>query len=144
MYADSARADAGECLSGKRVVPKLHPSLRRRSKLASNPMARLNQNSTHGRLVNDIAARLLESVEDRNPIAIADCLALAELRIRADEMRRDPASDPNVVIKLEGLVDRRTQRLFGKHRNREPSAPDLASYLAASAPRSLNDEGSSS
>jgi hypothetical protein len=94
-------------------------------------MAALQLNTARGRLIHDTAARLLTGVGDpNNPLTISDCLALAELRVRADELRRDPASDPNVVIKLEGLIDRRMRRL-GLDRKREPpSAPDLRSYLA--------------
>ena len=113
------------------MAPKLHPSRLRRSRLASNPMAGLSLNTARGRLVHDTAARLLAGVADPdNPLVIADCIALAELRVRADELRRDPTSDPNVVIKLEGLIDRRMRRL-GLDRKREPpSTPDLKTYLA--------------
>jgi hypothetical protein len=91
----------------------------------------LQLNTARGRLVHDTAARLLAGVADPdNPLVIADCIALAELRVRADELRRDPTSDPNVVIKLEGLIDRRMRRL-GLDRKREPpSTPDLKTYLA--------------
>jgi hypothetical protein len=64
-------------------------------------------NTTRGRLIHDTAARLLDDVADRsNPLAIGDCIALAELRIKADALRRDPASDPLAVVRIEGLVDR--------------------------------------
>jgi len=80
--------------------------------------------AARGRLIHDTAARLLVGVADpNNPLTISDCLALAELRVRADELRRDPASDPNVVIKLEGLIDRRMRRLGLDRRRHEPTAP---------------------
>jgi hypothetical protein len=121
------------------AAPKLHRSLFRRSKLASNPLRALNTNTTRGRLVHDIAARLLAGVAAPDPLVIADVVALAELRVRADELRRDPASDPNVVVKLEGLVDRRMRRLgLGLNRKQEPSAgAALAAHLAELANRPL-------
>jgi hypothetical protein len=115
---------------------KLHPSRLRRSKLASNPMRAVSTNTTRGRLVHDTAVQLLARVADPdNPLVIADIVALAELRVRADELRRDPASDPNVVVKLEGLVDRRMRRLgLGLDRHKAPPAgPSLAEHLAKRA-----------
>jgi hypothetical protein len=95
-------------------------------------MAALQLNTARGRLVHDTAARLLAGVANSNdPLIIADCLALAELRVRADELRRDPASDPNVVIKLEGLIDRRMRRLGLDRRKREPAGPDLRAQFRA-------------
>jgi hypothetical protein len=94
-------------------------------------MAVVDLNTARGRLIHDTAARLLAGVGDpNNPLTISDCLALAELRVRADELRRDPASDPNVIIKLEGLIDRRMRRL-GLDRKREPAAPDLRAQFRA-------------
>jgi hypothetical protein len=64
--------------------------------------------------------RLLAGVADPgDPLVIADCLGLAELRIKADELRRDPRSDPLAIVRLEGLIDRRMRRLgvgFGRKR----------------------------
>jgi hypothetical protein len=99
----------------------LHP--KRRSALASNPLAGLSTNTTRGRLVHDTAAQLLAGVEDPdNPLIVADAVALAELRIRAGEMRRDPNSDPLALVRLEGLIDRRTRRLGLDGRKREPDS----------------------
>jgi hypothetical protein len=54
---------------------------------------------------------------------IADVLALAELRVRADELRRDPTADPGMIVRLEGLVDRRMRRLgLGLDRKQQPAA----------------------
>jgi hypothetical protein len=125
------RAAAKNRGSDGAVAPKLHRSPLRRSKLASNPLRALNTNTTRGRLIHDTAARLLAGVADPdNPLVVADVVALAELRVRADELRRDPATDPNVVIKLEGLVDRRMRRLgLVRERKQESAAPTLSDYL---------------
>jgi hypothetical protein len=94
-------------------------------------MAGLSLNTARGRLIHDTAARLLAGVADPdNPLVIADCIALAELRVRGDELRRDPASDPNVTIKLEGLIDRRMRRL-GLDKQRKPAGPDLRAQFRA-------------
>jgi hypothetical protein len=104
-------------------------------------MAGLSLNTARGRLIHDTAARLLDGVADpNNPLIVSDCLALAELRVRADELRRDLASDPNVVIKLEGLIDRRMRRLGldKQHKLTASSAPtfaDIATQAQADAAR---------
>jgi hypothetical protein len=106
-------------------VPELtlHPARKRRSRLASNPLCAVSLNTARGRLIHDTAVRLLAGVAAPDPLVIADIVALAELRVKADELRRDPASDPNVVVKLEGLVDRRMRRLgLGLNRKRESAA----------------------
>ena len=102
MSGDSLAAAIGERTTSEGpAAPKLHPSRLRRSRLASNPMAGLSLNTARGRLIHDTAARLLVGVADpNNPLTISDCLALAELRVRADELRRDPASDGNLIVKL--------------------------------------------
>jgi len=99
-------------------------------------MRALNRNTVRGRLVHDIAARLLAGVADPdNPLIVADCLALAELRVRADELRRDPASDPGAVVRLEGLVDRRMRRLGMLDKQRRESALELrASPFSSGSP----------
>ena len=130
MSGDSLAAAIGERTTSEGpAAPKLHPSRLRRSRLASNPMAGLSLNTARGRLIHDTAARLLVGVADpNNPLTISDCLALAELRVRADELRRDPASDGNLIVKLEGLIDRRMRRL-GLDRKREPAGPTLGQIL---------------
>src|SRR5262245_8251270 len=135
MPGDSLATVMGEQPASEgSVAPKLHPSRLRRSRLASNPMAALQLNTARGRLIHDTAARLLVGVADpADPLTISDCLALAELRVRADELRRDPASDPNVVIKPEGLIDRRMRRLGLDRRNREPAAAPSFADIAAQA-----------
>jgi hypothetical protein len=106
------RAAAEHGASEGDATPKLHQSRFRRSKLAGNPLLALNTNTTRGRLVHDTAVQLLAGVaEPDNPLTIADAVALAELRVRAGEMRRDPNSDLLALVRIEGLIDRRTRRL---------------------------------
>jgi hypothetical protein len=95
------------------VTPRLSSFRNRRSKRATNPLRGLSLNSARGRYINDVAARLLATLPgySDNTLAVNDCVALGELSWRASEMRRDPAANAEVLIKLEGLVDRRMRRL---------------------------------
>jgi hypothetical protein len=133
MRAESNAAANEQLTSTGGAALKLHRSPFRRSKLGSNPRKAVSLNTVRGRLIHDIAARLLAGVADPdNPLIVADCLALAELRVRADELRRDPASDPNVVVKLEGLVDRRMRRLgLGLERKRAEAPVETYAELSA-------------
>jgi hypothetical protein len=104
-------------------------SPQRRSRVGVNPWTAINRNTRHGRHVHDIAVRLLATAADpSDPLVVADAIALAELRVRADEARRDPGCDIEQVVRLEGLVDRRMRR-FG--RQREPARPSLQDYVKA-------------
>jgi hypothetical protein len=93
-------------------IPRLHPAPRRRSAVAANPLRAISTHSARGRQINDTAARLLALLEHpTDELIIADVIALAELRVKADELRRDPNASPLDIVRLEGLVDRRTRRL---------------------------------
>jgi hypothetical protein len=108
------------------------PLVLQRSHVADNPLRAINRRSVHGRMIHAIVARLLANVDDPgDPLVIADCIALAELRVRADQARRDPVSDPDALVRLEGLIDRRTKRL-GVARSKPSSSalPSLGELLA--------------
>jgi hypothetical protein len=110
----------------------LHPIAYRRSAIASNPLRAISTHKARGRLVHDIAARLLALLEHpTDELIIADVIALAELRVKADELRRDPNASPLDIVRLEGLVDRRTRRLgLDRRGRREPEAdPGLGQLL---------------
>jgi hypothetical protein len=86
--------------------------LLQRSRLADSPLRAINRRTRTGRAIHAIVARLLADVVDpTNPLTVSDCIALAQLRIRADEARRDPACDPNTIVRFEHLIDRRMKRL---------------------------------
>jgi hypothetical protein len=102
---------------GKPTAPKLSSSKRHRSKQVRNPLAGLSLRTARGRFINDMAAHLLASIpgHEANPLAVNDCVALAELRWRASELRRDPDCNVQVLFKLESLIERRTQRLSARY-----------------------------
>jgi hypothetical protein len=106
------------------ATPRLHQSPFRRSKLASNPLRGISTYSARGRQIHDTAARLLALLEHpTDELIIADVIALAELRVKADELRRDPNASPLDIVRLEGLVDRRTRRLgLDRRGKREPDS----------------------
>jgi hypothetical protein len=113
-------------------IPRLHPLPRRRSAVAANPLRAISTHSARGRQINDTAARLLALLEHpTDELIIADVIALAELRVKADELRRDPNASPLDIVRLEGLVDRRTRRLgLDRRGKREPDAdPGLGQLL---------------
>jgi hypothetical protein len=64
-------------------------------------------------------------------LVISDVIALAELRWRADQLRRDPSASALDVVRIEGLVDRRTRKLgLDRRGKREPDAdPGLGQLL---------------
>ena len=113
-------------------IPRLHPIPYRRSAIASNPLRGISTYSARGRQIHDTAARLLALLEHpTDELIIADVIALAELRVKADELRRDPNASPLDIVRLEGLVDRRTRRLgLDRRGKREPEAdPGLGQLL---------------
>jgi hypothetical protein len=73
-------------------------------------------------------------------------LVVAAEELRAKAMRGELTTDVGLLalVRLEGLADRSVRRLRLEHKREQNASPDLAAYLAGSAPRSSDDEGSSS
>jgi hypothetical protein len=95
--------------------------------VASDPLRAISTNSARGRLIHDTAALLLEGATDPGPLLIADAIGLAQLRVRAAELRENPDSDPLMIVRMEGAVARATRK-FELDCRREP---DTGSGLGA-------------
>src|SRR5262249_40195068 len=101
LPADSSTIVTGLPADRPANAPRIHAAPQSRSRLGNNPLKALNRRTAHGRAVNDMAARLLANLADRDdPLVIADAISLAELRIKADMLRRDPQADSNQVIRI--------------------------------------------
>jgi hypothetical protein len=99
-------------------------------------MLALTTNTTHGRWVHDVAARLLEQLGNpSDELLVSDVIALAELRWRADQLRRDPNASALDVVRIEGLVDRRTRKLgLDRRGKREEPQTRLSDLLHGEPP----------
>jgi len=84
----------------------------RRSRLGANPWKRIDLTTERGRLVYDKATRYLTNMVDRdNPLTIGDAISLAQLRVRAGELAENPASDDNLLVRIERIIELRMSRL---------------------------------
>jgi hypothetical protein len=71
-------------------------------------------NTALGRFVRDRAAQMLAVLPERerdSPLTVAGVVSVAELEARAAALRRDPASDPGLLIRVERLIESRLARL---------------------------------
>jgi hypothetical protein len=48
----------------------------------------------------------------RQAASVGNATCIFEAEKMSNELRRDPVTDPSVIVKLEGLIDRRMHRLL--------------------------------
>jgi hypothetical protein len=113
------------------IIPK-----QQRARLSNKPFAAIDKSTARGRRTRDVAVRLLADIGNPDDmVAIEQCIALAELTVRAEEARRAYNPDHNalaVIVRLEGLIDRRRRKLIADYKPppKPRSVPTLAELQA--------------
>jgi hypothetical protein len=86
-----------------------------RSAITSRPAARLDGNSAVGRRVRDLFRAIMTRLDEpADPLIVADCLALAELKTAAEVARvnlLEKGQSSNECVRLENLVRRAEVRV---------------------------------